>query len=601
MSGSRISSFLRVKYGMKHCWGMAYVAQVPRALLLAMFATFVILVGKIIATESPVMASDEYAYFMSAKYEAVGQELYRYDPAMQAVDNRAFPLLFDTWSLVSSERVALVGRVFNGLVFVLSALVIFLISCRVFDRPTASISSILYLLFPFSFYSTILLPEVEFQFLVYATVLLVLWSSARRSVWMVLAPALASAAAYFVKPHAIALIVGVAGFFTFSGVLVRNAGMSRSGWLGVIRALIYLLSTGVAIYLVKRVSAGDSAGATTAVASFYGGYLQRLSSPGYLLENAWSIMDYIVGHVWVLLLLFAPGVLAIATECWRAAKALFAKGEVAAVDPVQLQHRRFAVLVAMLCIAFLVMIGAFTNSASQVSEFERYRLHGRYLEPMLPLLLAYSVWAVRKSARVMVMAGVLAASVLIFYFYLRFQYHIYPWDYPDIFVFFTSDLQHWGLAGVNDWMVWLVVAAALAFFACSFFGKFSTQAYVIYLALLMIGCHVQMGNWLRQSSIENKAMIEAGDMMNDYLAGAAPGSGLVLVDDRYGKSSYFLMELSSLQHVVSVEKGGGFSGEIPRGVEWIIAPSDVRVEGAGSREIEFGPQSLYRLDRAEAR
>lgn len=601
MSGSRISSFLRVKYGMKHCWGMAYVAQVPRALLLAMFATFVILVGKIIATESPVMASDEYAYFMSAKYEAVGQELYRYDPAMQAVDNRAFPLLFDTWSLVSSERVALVGRVFNGLVFVLSALVIFLISCRVFDRPTASISSILYLLFPFSFYSTILLPEVEFQFLVYATVLLVLWSSARRSVWMVLAPALASAAAYFVKPHAIALIVGVAGFFTFSGVLVRNAGMSRSGWLGVIRALIYLLSTGVAIYLVKRVSAGDSAGATTAVASFYGGYLQRLSSPGYLLENAWSIMDYIVGHVWVLLLLFAPGVLAIATECWRAAKALFAKGEVAAVDPVQLQHRRFAVLIAMLCIAFLVMIGAFTNSASQVSEFERYRLHGRYLEPMLPLLLAYSVWAVRKSARVMVMAGVLAASVLIFYFYLRFQYHIYPWDYPDIFVFFTSDLQHWGLAGVNDWMVWLVVAAALAFFACSFFGKFSTQAYVIYLALLMIGCHVQMGNWLRQSSIENKAMIEAGDMLNDYLAGAAPGSGLVLVDDRYGKSSYFLMELSSLQHVVSVEKGGGFSGEIPRGVEWIIAPSDVRVEGAGSREIEFGPQSLYRLDRAEAR
>lgn len=601
MSGSRISSFLRVKYGMKHCWGMAYVAQVPRALLLAMFATFVILVGKIIATESPVMASDEYAYFMSAKYEAVGQELYRYDPAMQAVDNRAFPLLFDTWSLVSSERVALVGRVFNGLVFVLSALVIFLISCRVFDRPTASISSILYLLFPFSFYSTILLPEVEFQFLVYATVLLVLWSSARRSVWMVLAPALASAAAYFVKPHAIALIVGVSGFFTFSGVLVRNAGMSRSGWLGVIRALIYLLSTGVAIYLVKRVSAGDSAGATTAVASFYGGYLQRLSSPGYLLENAWSIMDYIVGHVWVLLLLFAPGVLAIVTECWRAAKALFAKGEVAAVDPVQLQHRRFAVLVAMLCIAFLVMIGAFTNSASQVSEFERYRLHGRYLEPMLPLLLAYSVWAVRKSARVMVMAGVLAASVLIFYFYLRFQYHIYPWDYPDIFVFFTSDLQHWGLAGVNDWMVWLVVAAALAFFACSFFGKFSTQAYVIYLALLMIGCHVQMGNWLRQSSIENKAMIEAGDMLNDYLAGAAPGSGLVLVDDRYGKSSYFLMELSSLQHVVSVEKGGGFSGEIPRGVEWIIAPSDVRVEGAGSREIEFGPQSLYRLDRAEAR
>ncbi len=586
---------------MKHFPGMAYIAQLPRALLLAMFVAFVFLVGKVVATDSPVMASDEYAYFMSAKYEAVGQDLYRYDPAMQAVDNRAYPLLFDTWSLVSLERVALVGRIFNSLVFVLSALVIFVLCCKVFDRRTATISSILYLLFPFSFYATILLPEVEFQFLVYVAVLLSLWAASRSSPLASLLPALISAAAYFVKPHAVALIVGVAAFLMLSSLIGQLAGAPLKRRLGLYRAAVYLVSTGGLVYLVRWLSSDGRGASGGVVADFYGVYLQRLSSPDYLISNLWSMLDYIVGHVWVLLLIFAPGVLAVAAQCWRGVGALFDRDRSPLASRADLQRHQFAVLLAMVSVAFLVMIGAFTNSASQVSEFERYRLHGRYLEPLLPLFLAYSVWAVLSSRRLAVMSGVLAASVLLFSFYLRFQYHIYPWDYPDIFVFYTSKLRHWGLPGTNDWLMWLVVAAAIFFFACAARSRYSIQSYVIYLIVLMVGSHVQMGNWLRQSSLDNRAMIEAGEVLGDYLAGAAPGSGLVLVDDRYGRSSYFLMELSSLQYVVSVEKAGKFSGEVPAGVGWIIAPSDVEVEGVGPPEIEFGPQSLYRLGDAAAK
>lgn len=583
---------------MRHFWERAYATQVPKALLVAMFVAFVVLVGRVVSTESPVMASDEYAYFMGAKYAAEGQELYRYDPAMQPVDNKAYRLLFDAWALVSVEHVALVGRLFNSLVFVLSSLLVFFLGCSAFDRKTAAISSIVYLAFPFSFYSTILLPEVEFQALVYAGVLLALWASSRRSAWMVLLPALVSAAAYFVKPHAVALVVGTAAFFAVSDLIGRIDGRWAGMKSGLLRAALYIFSTGVFVHVVRLLS--GEAGGGGVVSSFYAYYLQRLSSPAYLLGNAWSMLDYIAGHAWVLMVMFAPGCLLIAGECWKAARPRPASRAETALPDEALQRRRFAVLLALLCIAFLAMIGAFTNAASQVSEFERYRLHGRYLEPLLPLLLLFSVWAVYVSRRLKVMSGALLVSVLMFSFYLRFQYHIYPWDYPDIFVFFTSALQHWSLPGMNDWLMWLVVLAAFIFFICGLVDRFAAKAYLFYLVLLMVGSHVQMANWLRQVSRDNQAMIEAGDMLRECLVGAQPGSGLILVDDRYGKSSFFLMQFAGLQHVRSIEKAADFSGELPPGVRWIIAPSDVHVDREALGRLEFGPQSLYRFDQVGA-
>lgn len=585
---------------MKHFWRQPLVTPVPKALLVAMFVAFVILVARVVSTESPVMASDEYAYFMGAKYAAQGQELYRYDPAMQPIDNKLYRVLFEAWTLVSTERVALVGRLCNALLFVLSSLLVFWLGSRVFDRKTAAISSIIYLLFPFSFYSTLLLPEVEFQALVYAGVALALWAAGRGSVWAVLLPALVSAAAYFAKPHAAALVVGTAAFFMVADL----AGQVGSRWagirLGMARAALYLVATAGLVYMV-RLLAGDAGGGTGGVVSnFYAYYLQRLSSPAYLLSNAWSMLDYVVGHAWVLMLMFAPGCLVIAGECWRAARSLATGRSEAPLAGDALERRRLAVFVALLGIAFLAMIGAFTNTASQVSEFEKYRLHGRYLEPLLPLLLLFSVWGVYTSRRLKVMGTALLVSVLMFCFYLRFQYRIYPWDYPDIFVFFTSGLKHWSLPGVNNWLMWLVVLAAVAFFVCALRDRFAARSYLVYLVFLMLGSHVQMANWLRQSARDNRAMIEAGDMLRECLVGARPGSGLVLVDDRYGRSSFFLMQFANLQHVRSIGKAADFAGELPPGVNWIIAPSDVHVVREAAGRFDFGPQSLYRFDQAGA-
>ena len=60
------------------------------------------------------------------------------------------------------------------------------------------------------------------------------------------------------------------------------------------------------------------------------------------------------------------------------------------------------------------------------------------------------------------------------------------------------------------------------------------------------------------------------------------------------------MQFANLQHVRSIGKAADFAGELPPGVSWIIAPSDVHVEREALARFEFGPQSLYRFDQAGA-
>lgn len=572
--------------------------RVPSVLLAAAFAVFAILVMRIIAIESPVMASDEYAYFMTAKYNAVREDVYRYDPAMQAVDNQAYPFLFDVWEAVSAERTALVGRVFNALLYVISVFLLFQLFHRVFGRWIATLSAVLYLLFPFSFYATTLLPEVEFQFCVYATVLLVMWTATIRNPLVVLLPALASAVAYFVKPHAAALIVAIGAFYASAGLLFpsKPQGLGRRLAMGTGSAALYMLAVIAFIYLGRWLSADGQPRGSSLVASFYGGYLSRLSSPAYLVQNLWAMLDYVAGHVWALAVMFAPGMLVIGASWKRGLKGLRTDGQEAQDDPAYHERVLLAFLVGLLAIAFLVMIAAFTNSASQVSAFEKYRLHGRYLEPLLPFLLGFSIWAIAKSQRLVAIGLASFASLALFTFYLRFQYHIYPWDYPDIFVFFTSKMKHWAMGGTNDWLIWLVVASGGVFAACCVQRRFQLASYVVYIVILMLGSHVQMSNWLRLHSESNRAAIEAGDALRDYLGTTEPGNGLVLVSDRYGRSSYFLMEFSNLQPVVSVAPDASFSGPVPAGVEWIIAPKTVRVAIGDVQAVEFGEQVLYRLN-----
>src|SRR3546814_567152 len=111
-------------------------ATIPRALVLAAFVAFVLLMLRIAAVESPIMASDEYAYFAHAEYAQVAEQLERLDPALQAVENRVYPALYGVWKAISPYHTALAGRILNALGFVLGAFVLFAVFTRVLDRKS---------------------------------------------------------------------------------------------------------------------------------------------------------------------------------------------------------------------------------------------------------------------------------------------------------------------------------------------------------------------------------------------------------------------------------------------------------------------------------
>jgi hypothetical protein len=189
----------------------------PTSLIVGIFIAFALLAVRVVAIDSPVMGSDEYAYFQLAHFDGARDQLFQLDPNLQKVDNKVYPWLYKLWSAASTQRVADVGRLFNAFLYALSALLIFSIFQKLFDRRVALTSALLYLVFPFSLYATMLLPEVEFQCLVYGIVVVWLYGGPLPSWRRILFAAIVSALGYLTKPHALAAIVASLAWLAMTG------------------------------------------------------------------------------------------------------------------------------------------------------------------------------------------------------------------------------------------------------------------------------------------------------------------------------------------------------------------------------------------------
>lgn len=570
--------------------------QIPKLLIAAVFVTFVLLLARILAVDSPVMASDEYAYLANAAHVDEKAELYRLDPGLQSLDTKLYPFLYDAWTMVSEERAQTVGRVFNALLFALCAFVLYATFIRLFDRGTALLSALLYLAMPFSFYSTTLLPEVELQLCLYLLAYCLVVAGTKLGYGWIVAGALFAGLGYLFKPHGVAAILAggayllIVGFFSGRGSVAARAigAFARS-------SAFFVLSFAVVLACKKLIGTASDAPGETLVSGIYASYLQRLGSTSYLWENLHGMLDYVGGHIWVLTALFAPGLYAL---CLNGSRWLRKARNTPTGEPqastVSAQH--FAVFVILLAVALISMIAAFTQSAGSTSEFEKYRLHGRYLESLLPFLLAYSLWWCRNaSQKIPAALGMIALAS--FAWQGRRLYKLYPWDYPDIFGFFTPSLTHWGLPGASSWTCAFILVVGLFCWASLFFGRAKVLAYAIYLSAVFAASHVQMSNWLQYHNQANGPTVDAADGLKDFLGPVPDASGLVLASNRYGETAYLLMEMNSLQYVMPLPADGSFGAkQVPPGVGWIVAPQSAAVDLPSAAELSFGNQKLYLLD-----
>jgi len=576
-----------------------HLSNVPRSLLIACFMMFVLLAVRIVTTAAPIMASDEYAYFATAKFSTEAGSVFAFDPGMQAVGNRIYPLLYRGWDYLGDGHAASVGRLFNALLFVLGAFVLFPMFSRIFDRRAALQSALLYLLMPFAFYATTLLPEVEFQISVYLAVLVVVLAGPRPSYQSIVVAAALSALSYFIKPHAAALIGATAVYMLATGWLQREKSRSERLMLSISRSALYVASSAILILLItKLVPAGPAAGGEV-VASFYRSYIDRIFDVHYILSNLAGFADYFAGHLWLLLALFAPGLWFVLTAGGRLLVSCFGPARSAPSEEGS-ASAYFAMYVLLLLLAFLAMIAVFTNVAGAVSDFEKYRLHGRYLAPILPLLLGCSVWAVNQfRGRVAPALGLIA--LVTFVLLGRGLYKLFPWDYPEAFGLFGPSLRYWGFQGAASWAVWVILLAGIVGYGLKVARPRISSGYMAFLAIAMISSNLQMWRWVDYHVEANKSAVAAADAIESYLGDAPAGSGLVLTLDRYGRAPYLLMGLDHPQFVRTTSQGATISAaEIPPGTRWIVAPIDAQLVIPGASEGTFGDQRLYLIKPTEA-
>ncbi|MGO4702306.1 glycosyltransferase family 39 protein [Dyella sp. 2RAB6] len=578
-----------------------HAGNAPRVLWIAMLVVFFLMAIRIASINSPVMGSDEYAYFHAAKYEATGDRLYALDPYLQRVDNKVYPWLYRAWASGSVEHAATVGRLFNSLLYCLGALLLFGVFRRCMDRRSALLSALLYLAMPFSFYATTLLPEVEFQLSIYLLALVWLAERGASSWRQVVLAALVSATSYLIKPHAAAAILASAAYLVWSraGLAAGGSALKRMAH-GMLQAVGYLACTVVLIKLLRY--ALDPAGSSAIVASFYQGYLDQLRDPQYLLKSLGSIAGYVGGHVWVWLVFFAPGVVALLVDLrhwlpWRRAGA-----QAPAVDDaIDESRRKLTLFLFLLAAAMLCMVALFTDAAAAGSEFERGRLHGRYVEALLPFLLAYGVWwSGRGASRWVALLGF--AAMATFVLWGRFWFHLYPWDYPDLFGLFDRKIPYWGFDHVVRWPLRLSLVLALVCWAAFAFTRHRRFAYLVFVAGSMLAAHGQMSAWLKAENGLTRQVLADGAAIRAFLGEDVPGTGLVATYERFGQASYLLAAMDTQQHVLELAPGAALDAQrVPKGIRWVVAPAAMEVRLPQAWKIDLGSQRLYLLEDSRVR
>lgn len=564
--------------------------------MLAAFVAFVLLALRIAAVESPIMASDEYAYFVHAEYAQAAAQIERLDPGLQAVENRVYPALYGIWKAISPNHTALAGRIVNALGFVLGAFLLYAVFARVFDRRSALLSAMVYLALPLSFYSTTLLPEVAFQLSIYLVAGVVVLAGPRpRYLFIALAAALC-ALSYFIKPHAAALILACSAYWFATGLLERDA-TARLRWRRALsRAAVFGVLVVLLIVAVGTVLPASTTPGIGVMPTFYRGYIEQITDPAFVMANLASVATYVGGHIWVFLVLFTPGLVAIAAAVHGLLRA--GDGAPDTDDPQRERRVWFALFLALTLAAFLAMVALFTSSAAMGNDFERDRLHGRYLAGLLPFLLAFSVWASgRGGSRGVPLLALVALTSFAMVGSTLFR--LFPWDYPDVFGFFSPATPGWTFDGALRWPSLSLLAIGIGCWLLALRFRSSPWPYIVFASMWMFAAHVQMGRWQAFQSGQNRPIIAAANAIDTFLGDVPVGSGLIATSDRYGATSTLLMALDTPQYVRTFAAHATLGpADVPEGVHWIVVPHSMGVDIAGSAELDFADQRLVLLDAA---
>jgi hypothetical protein len=563
-----------------------------RALVLLIASVFLI---RMLNTPAPIYASDEYAYLKHG--QDFGRSLAMVqlrDPGLQGLSNYIYSWMIHSTGRISGDPTPVI-RVLNFICYFAG---IPLVAGWFLKRHSGGSAHLWFIgllaLLPSSVF--ILSPMPEILFATIYTIIAVATAvriSPAPLVTSLLAGVGLSVLAY-IKPHAVAAIIGFGTFFSVYSIRKWHT----CEWRRRLLPLSFTLSVGVGIFIVNAITLRQLSFAPTFVGSIYTGAVQSTFSRIHLLEAAPNILQYVLLHSLILIVIFP---LAFAGSI-RAIFHLFCNRDKTSCDVAD----NLAILTTISAAAFIAMIAHFTHYAGGGGASESNRLLGRYLIVLFPSLLLISCYVLSllesqsttRLSRLLRNRWVIGAFALIV---MGTALHLsraklFPWDYPELFSLYSKANQYWGWEAPLSLRTPVFTAGFIVLAAALTFPRYAPRLLVSAQAAFFATSLLLVMVW-QETHARTNAPIAAASRILRAEVGPEAEDLLLIGNARYGDVSYALCGLLANPWVKILPNDAELAGSmIPSGVKFVATLGSYKVKFPFVSYTENGPLRVYGLD-----
>jgi phosphoglycerol transferase len=514
------------------------------------------------------MGGDEYAYYSGARKLPDISLLKSRDPYLQLAPNLVFLGLGKLFFLISRNP-DLLMKVFNGVAFSMSVLLVCIILYRLTQGRFPLYAPVIISLLPFSAFSAYFMPETLYALIFLSLALVVIFLIPKYDLLAVCIGGILSAALVLTKPHGISVFV--ATLLTILSLFLLPVTL-RLGWRRAPTLVgLFVLSAYVSeIVLSWAITSNLSWNPLLFVGSGYKDILDE--SVGVLFSSGLfaKIGQNAVGHIIVLLFICAIPL----AYFWGWLRSIFSRTGLSTTFQT-IEFRRIHILVVFTLLATLATIAMTVNFAVQISQYkpsELVRLHGRYYSYVLFLyILGYFVLQKKSPPALILLGGVrlwgilgLIAAVLMFWVQRAFT--IYPWDYPEIF-----SVSLWGGSGTR-FLGWaIIVMGIIVYGLISIKPKLHLILFPVFILILFLASNYMTIEWQFARSERVGLLAIQGRALRDLIPETERDRGTIIGSDRYGIMSYFLFGFSSDAWVRVIPEGESITLDmLPPDTDWVI-------------------------------
>jgi len=543
---------------------------------------------------SPVMGSDEYAFFAHGKFFTRRPELLSLDPYMQRVSNIVYFAILHLWTSLGLGDPTLGVRIIHAFECCLSAFLLY----RAFKASCESKYLLLglagTLLLPHACYNFTILPEMEMVLAGALVGYLVIVQLPRRPHMAAFLVGAVTGVALLIKPHAVA-ILGSAVLAIYAGVYFGV--LPRQKYLTV-RLLLIVIATAYCFAVVSwRLCNQEWTANPKAFLSmgFYGKYLSQETAFQTMAAKIWSMFKYGSAHFAFLVLVFAPALM----EIVRGGKRLLLASLGNGVEEKDRNYSMAILFATIMLVVHVAMTAYFTAGSSALSTGEAMRLHGRYLGPVLIFLPFFYFNFVRNKpeSTFVILAPVFAIAILVNQFVVFRLFKIYPWDYPMLYGFFTYPNHYqWTVNGVPNYIgYWLMLAIVLGLVVMLAFKKHGKIILTLLLFAILSAGFYQTMHWMLVHTTTNQELTQYSRAISMMLKDRNMGRGVFISDERFGSMSYVLYGLANSPKVIVREPASRIEETDVSGADWVLFGKDYVVGFAYNHAVNVGPFTFFPL------